>query len=251
MRRLAGLAVWVVLLAGVIAGFTLLGGGELATPPVTDPGAWPAWAADRPPIVAVFAVLRLGVLALAWYLLGVSIIGIAARLLAAGRLVRIADVVTVPAVRHLLQAALGLGLATAAVTASTAGARPPVAVAAAAEQQVAVAGSGPRLEMRTLDDGAPYEVMAPIPPGLRTWAQEEADDPAVEVRTWEVKPGEHLWGIAEQVLGEGRDTPPPDTEVADYWEMLVDENRGTLADPGNPDLVYPGQVFTIPPPSGT
>jgi len=251
MRRLAGLAGWIVLLAAVIAGFTLLGGGELATPPVTDPAAWPGWAAQRPPIVAVFAVLRLGVLAVAWYLLGVSLIGVAARLLALGRLVRVADVVTVPAVRHLLQAALGLGLATASVTASTAGSGPPVAVAVAAEQQVALAGSGPRLEMRALDDVARYEVMAPLPPGLRGWAQEAAPDPAPAVRTWEVRPGEHLWGIAEQVLAEGRDAPPSDDEVGDYWEVLVDANRGALADPDNPDLVYPGQVFTVPAPPAT
>jgi len=246
MRRLAGLAGWIVLLVGVIAAFTALGGGELATPPVTDPGAWPGWAASLPPVVVVFALLRLLVLALAWYLLGVSLVGGAARLLAIGRLVRVADVVTVPAVRQLLQAALGVGLATAAVTASTAGARPPVAQAVAAEEQVALAGL-PRLEMRALADDPRYERMALLPPGLQPWGQ---GTPAPEgaQRTWAVRSGEHLWGIAERVLAEGRDQPPGDDEVARYWEQLIEVNRARLADPGNPDLVYPGQVFLVPPP---
>ncbi len=40
---------------------------------------------------------------------------------------------------------------------------------------------------------------------------------------------------------------PSDAEVVPYWLSLIQANRSTLADEGNPDLVYPGQVFTLPP----
>jgi nucleoid-associated protein YgaU len=36
--------------------------------------------------------------------------------------------------------------------------------------------------------------------------------------------------------------------VAPYWQRLVEANRPALADPANPDLVFPGQVFTVPDP---
>jgi nucleoid-associated protein YgaU len=31
-----------------------------------------------------------------------------------------------------------------------------------------------------------------------------------------------------------------------YWQSLVDANRATLADPENPDLLFSGQVLTLP-----
>jgi nucleoid-associated protein YgaU len=114
-RRSLPLLAWLAALTAGVALFHAMGSGPLAPPPLTDPGAWGTWASGRDPITAVVAVLRLVVLALAWYLVGVTTIGIVARLLRAARLVRLADALTVPAVRRLLQGALGLGLATAMV----------------------------------------------------------------------------------------------------------------------------------------
>jgi len=68
-----------------------------------------------------------------------------------------------------------------------------------------------------------------------------------------VQPGEHLWVIAERTLARAWGRPPTDAEIEPYWRDLVAANRGVLADPANPDLVYPGQVFglpAVPPPDG-
>jgi hypothetical protein len=119
-RRALPLAGW---LAALVAGavlFHAMGRGAMAPPPVTDPGAWGPWADAREPAVVVAAVLRLVVLALTWYLVGATTVGIVARLVRLAGLVRIADALTLPMVRNLLQGALGLGLATAMVGASTA-----------------------------------------------------------------------------------------------------------------------------------
>ena len=115
-RPLLPLVAWMLALVAAVWLFTWVAGGALDTPPVTDPSSLPAWMTDRPPAEVAFAILRMLVLALAWYLLGTTTVGIVARLVRAARLVAIADVLTVPAVRRLLQAALGAGLAVAAVS---------------------------------------------------------------------------------------------------------------------------------------
>lgn len=72
--------------------------------------------------------------------------------------------------------------------------------------------------------------------------------PAGEERVWTVRPGDHLWAVAEQVLAEAWARPPSDAEVDGYWRALVDANRPRLRDPANPDLVFPGQLLVVPPP---
>jgi hypothetical protein len=117
------LIVWIVALVVGTALFHAIGDGVLAAPPL-EPSAWAAWAEGRDPLVATFAVLRLLVLALSWYLVGATSIGILARVLRAARLVRFADALTVPALRRFLQAALGVSLATAMVVSAVPGPAP-------------------------------------------------------------------------------------------------------------------------------
>lgn len=239
---------WLSLLVAVLVVFTALGSGVLGPPPLAEPGAWGTWAAQRGPTEVVFALLRLGVVVVAWYLLGVSVIGVAVRLLRLTRLVRLTDVVTVPAVRRLLQGALGLGLATAAVAAGSAPGHIPGPVAAVA--QAAEPTGGAELTMRPLGTrGTANAVMRQIgPPGHAPWVQREEVAPE---QAHEVRPGEHLWGIAETTLARAWGREATDAEVEPYWRELVARNREALADPANPDLVYPGQVFRLPsPPPG-
>ena len=48
-----------------------------------------------------------------------------------------------------------------------------------------------------------------------------------------VQPGNSLWRIARRVCGEGL-----------RYTMIYDRNKAQIADP---DLIYPGQIFTLPP----
>jgi nucleoid-associated protein YgaU len=66
--------------------------------------------------------------------------------------------------------------------------------------------------------------------------------------SWSVRPGDHFWAIAEQVLADAWGRPPTDAEVGRYWRTLVETNRSRLPDPANPDLLFPGQSLTVPPP---
>ena len=65
--------------------------------------------------------------------------------------------------------------------------------------------------------------------------------------TWTARPGDSFWRIAELVLTERWGRPPSDAEVDPYWRAVVAANTRHLADPANPDLIFPGQTFDLPP----
>ncbi len=270
----APLVAWLVSLVVAIVAFSAMGGGQLAAPPLTHPGAWSDWAADRDAIVATVAVLRLMVLAMAWYLVGVTTVGAVARVARWTRLVRLADALSLPVVRRVLQTSLGVGLATTVAMSST-GVVPPRAdggptLAAAAGQSIE---DGPAMRpLAPAVDPAPSPTMtpleqeassaAPAPPGMRPLPATSAPsdpDPAPrpahagpagrqadEVDLVTVVEGDHLWAIAERHLRDHHGHPVGDAEVATYWTRLVEANRGRLVDPEDPDLVLPGQRFVLP-----
>lgn len=257
LRQAMPLVAWLVALGAAIVAFTAMGSGPLAAPPVTDPGAWGRWAAAREPVVATVAVLRLVVLALAWYLVGVTTVGAVARLARMGSLVRLADMLSVPVVRRVLQTSLGVGLATAVVTASAPGLVTPRPTAPAA----AAATADPVDRTPTMQ---PLAGADPAPPGMRplapadpTTPQPTSPDPTptdtrpfatdeAAADTWTVATGDHLWAIAESHLRDTLGSTPSDEVVASYWRRLVEANRGRLVDPDDPDLIVPGQRFVLP-----
>src|SRR2546430_15429557 len=66
-------------MALVSAGLRVLqacGGGVLAGPSLTSPWRWLPWLTARPPAIVAFAVLRVAGLALGWYLLALTGLGL-------------------------------------------------------------------------------------------------------------------------------------------------------------------------------
>jgi nucleoid-associated protein YgaU len=69
------------------------------------------------------------------------------------------------------------------------------------------------------------------------------------VPTHTVIDGEHLWGIAADVLAATRAVDPAaltDREIHAYWVTLIAANRPALRS-GDPDLIHPGEVLQLPP----
>jgi nucleoid-associated protein YgaU len=66
--------------------------------------------------------------------------------------------------------------------------------------------------------------------------------------TWVIRAGDNLWSVAEATLVRAWGRVPSDAEVDDYWTRLIAANRDRLAHGDDPDLVFPGQVFDLPPP---
>lgn len=252
LRRTLPLVAWVGALAAVLAGALALGAtAALEAPPLTHPGELGDWAAARQPIEAAFAVLRVLVVALAAYLLLVTCLAVVLRLGPSGRLVTALDVLTLPWVRRIVQGAVGVGLVGASLAAVGSAAADPSAspsrtLTAADARLAASAPAHPRV-------GDDLLVRLPdVEPGPPTMEQLDGAvaTPAVEAPVGEVTlgAGDHLWSLAERALTEAWGREPTDGELAPYWEQLVEVNRHRLADPANPDLVFPGQVVTVPVP---
>ena len=224
-------AAWFGGLAGVAAAMVAAGRGALAPPDLRHPSAWGAWAAARTAPDAVMAVLRLVVLAVAVYLLAVSVLAVALRVGDAGRALTVVDVVTLPFVRSVVQAGLGVGIVGATAAGVVAH---PAPRATPTSADAAIVAAPPTIAPdpdRSGRDAGP--AVAPVATGT-------------DVRTWTVAPGDHLWSIAERSLASSLGRAPSEAEVVPYWQALVARNRSVLADPDNPDLIYSGQVLTLP-----
>ena len=60
-----------------------------------------------------------------------------------------------------------------------------------------------------------------------------AGKPEKKSKTYTVKKGDCLWNIAKKFYGKGSD-----------YTKIYNANKGAIGK--NPNLIYPGQVFTIP-----
>lgn len=58
--------------------------------------------------------------------------------------------------------------------------------------------------------------------------------------------GDHFWSLAEDQLTAALGRPPTDSEIVPYWRDLIDANADRLVEPGNPNLIYPGQRLLTP-----
>ena len=65
---------------------------------------------------------------------------------------------------------------------------------------------------------------------------------------WVVEQGDSFWSIAEQVVGAEDAASADERATRRYWRRLVEANRAGLVDPGNPDLLLPGQRLVLPAP---
>jgi hypothetical protein len=222
-RRAA--AGWFGLLLLVVAGLYVAGRGALQTPGISSSASWSRWMVQTDPVVAAFALMRLFALVGTWYLLAVSVVAALVRLQGGHTLVALADRLTLPVVRRLLAAALSAGIAT--------GGLGTLAPGAGAQDT----GPPPTMTMHRLTPGETPSV-APAP---------EPAPALAAPREWRVEPGQCFWTIADGVLAAAWGHAPSDAEIVPYWRRLIEANRGALSDPDNPDLIFPGQVFTLPP----
>jgi len=62
-----------------------------------------------------------------------------------------------------------------------------------------------------------------------------------------VETGDNFWTIAETTLEAAWGRSPTGDDVSDYWRQVVAANRDRLRPPHDPNLIFPGQQFTLPP----
>ena len=255
LGRLLG---WVTVVGGGEWALYGAGRGCLAGPPVAQPMRWLPWLTHREPVTAAFGILRVVGLVLGGYLLAVILLGVAVRAAAlacgaVGRgartlaLVRAVDLVTLPGLRTVLEAAAGVGVAAAVWATPTwaAAEAPAPTVAASSASAPGTEGAtmqrldSPSPPMYAPDAARPQPPPAPPPP---------PPPPASPAKgTWTVVSGENLWAIARSHLAAEWGRTPSNAEVARVWTGLIEANRSRLRQPGNADLIYPGQELVLPP----
>lgn len=269
IRRLLAFGMWCVVLTG---GLFLLHRAGTSVPQAS-------------PETTAMAVVRIVGLALGWYLAAATVLGTGARLVGGVRAVRVTDVVVLPSLRRLLNTLVGASVALAS-TAPAAWAEPSVTADESSivtivrlPDDVAIVrlpddvatprrDAGPLLTTTlssvpsteastTTITGSPAEEQATPPPPAPAALAEPAPPPdpsppptppGPDPPTWTVAGGDHFWSIAERVLAEAWQRAPTDRDVDPYWRRLVDVNRSRLADRDNSDLLYTGQVLTVPAP---
>ena len=57
-----------------------------------------------------------------------------------------------------------------------------------------------------------------------------------------VKPGDNFWALAARLCDY-----ESNVDLVLCWSELVDINRDRLSEPGNPDLIHPGEEFRLGP----
>jgi hypothetical protein len=207
-----------------------------------DPGRWLASAA---PADAVIAVLRLVGLACAGWLLVTTLAYAGARMLRSQRRWSLLERMTLPVVRRLADRAVAVVLATSSVTGGAAWAAEPVLVPPGA-QAVTVeqpAADAPQDVPAETADG----VVTGVPALGRRPAGRAAQGTPSDGSVWVVAEGDHLWGIARELLVAERVTgapAPSDREVHARWLTLLAVNADRLSS-GDPDRIFPGEELLV------
>jgi hypothetical protein len=85
--------------------------------------------------------------------------------------------------------------------------------------------------------------------GSEDEGKDGGDSGSEQEATQQVVRGDNLWVIAREHLSQqrsGESGAPTNREVAEYWQKVIDANRGRLRS-GDADLIYPGEEIILPP----
>jgi nucleoid-associated protein YgaU len=224
MRLLSWLSSVVLL---TVALTTLGLGGRGLTPPPLSPDGVVHWASTREPIVAVFALIRMGALAVGGHLLLVVVVSGAVGALEGRRATLTLDRLTFGLARGL-PGIMGLGALSV-----------PMATVAHAQPAPPASSTASIHEVEARD--APTASEAVIRPVLEEPTPPEALPPETGEQ-YEVAAGDSFWSVAAAHLSDvtGR-VDLSDSEIATYWRAVVDANPLP-----NPDLLFVNQVIELP-----
>jgi hypothetical protein len=242
-----------VLVAGGI--WLLLRLGDLLGTPAGLAVDLQRWMDQTDPALLAAALLRLLGLLAGVYLGGVLAVATLADLVRWRALARLLVRVTPAVLRSWLVGSVTIGLASGVMVTSMPAAATPLQRTAAGPDDMAESTA----VMVKLDDVGRDDATVGDDDGDDHHNPDgnEAEPPAVvaappaspaaaaspQEDVWVVSPGESFWSIAEEVL-EDRGTST--RELTAFWARFIDANRDRLADPHNPDLLFPGQELIVP-----
>ena len=189
---------------------------------------------------------RLVGLAVAYWLLGSSVLLILARLSALPAAIRAISPLTWAPVRKLIESSVASSLVIALAGPAAQAAVEPGYVPVPAGDPLP-ASNTPSLASTTTTATLPITIVEPVD---SLYLPIEAAQPvaiatsveAIEVR---VRPGDNMWLLAERRLREIRGGAVTDADIAPYWLAVIAANHTRIRS-GDPDLIFPGEVLTMP-----
>lgn len=243
-------------LATLIATIVVVGSLETASlPGLGSSGS--DWFREVSPADGLLAVLRLVVLVGLAYLLLSTLLLLTSTILRASVVDRLAARFTGPSLQRFLRTSAGIGIGTVTSLQSlTAGAAPPPVTeppdpvpAATVEPTAEEVTTLTRVDDPQVRPDEPNQTEAapgePESATVTTAPAEAGETSATD--WWTVAPGDHLWHIAEETWLDQRGEAPSLQQTTAYWHVVCEANHGRLVDPGNPDLIMPGQQIALPP----
>lgn len=245
------LLTWMAFLAALLMVLTQLDSGALAGPSLNEPSSWWTWLSHGDSTAHVMALLRLAVFGWCGYLAAVALAQLVGSFRGMGLVRGAADRMTSATARRILKGTIVVALAAPAPAGASTAARPPVMVLVTPTTTIATTTS---TTSTTTSTAAPPANAAPAahahgPQPSPTQPSPQTPTPIAPSpgQPWKVEAGDHLWSISERALSAHRGRDVSDIEIAPYWRDVIEANTSLLVDPDNPDLLYPGQVLTLPP----
>lgn len=256
MRRTVTVAAWMASLAAALWFLHLVGTGDLATPP--GPRRWPEWINAVGPDAAIVAILRILGIALGWYLVLGTVAAAIARSNAAPHTVALIEGATPRFLRQIVGTTRAMTVSAAALTIAVS----PLVVSVGADTVLPVGAEVrptaalrpiaaiPTITLERLNAASTTTeataTLARFDFQLGNMAPAADVDELPVGETWIAQTGDHLWLVAHETLFDAWGRQPSEAETSSYWRVLIEVNRGRLADPANPDLIFPGQTFVLP-----
>lgn len=263
VRRWIPIVLWVSACAGALALLWAVEETRFAPPP-PNPAGWSRWASGRDVLDATAGVSRVLATVALGYLLFASVAHLLALAWGPAGLRRITARLSPAPVAALAATAVLGGSPLAAAMGSpgphTGGDDDP--------------GGIPAPVMRVIDDDAPgtattTPTTTPTTTSTTTSTTMATDTPVteagreaatsppppqapggstsgVQALDYTVTPGDNLWSIAHRRVRIGLGREPTEAEIRGYWLALIELNVPRMVEPGNPDLLLPGQELRLP-----
>jgi nucleoid-associated protein YgaU len=165
LRSIVRLGLWAAALVATLRVLAATGGGSLAVP-VASARDLRAWVAGTPPPDMAIALLRLGALGLTGYLLAVTALGVAARVLRLDGLAAAVERVSPRLVRRMVSGGSGIGLALGVVAGVAPGFEPAPGPAGPAVAAAAPSADGPSATLTRLPAAAATMTRVATTPGV-------------------------------------------------------------------------------------
>jgi len=197
--------------------------------------------------LALGSIARLVGLAVAYWLIGSTVLLLAARLARLPAAVRALSPLTWRPLRKLVESSVASTLVLALSSPASATVDPGYVPVPAGDPTTTTTTS-PLSTTSTVPITTPPNpsnppaatIYLPIEP-----SRAEAVAPTMTPTEVVVRPGDNMWLLAERHLNDLTGEPAGDAVVAPYWLAVIAANKDRIRS-GDPDLIFPGEVLVLP-----